>query len=415
MKKSWLFAVLLIVFSSYYSASSQELSWKRFTVNDGLLQSQISQIYQDSKGYMWIASRLGISRFDGIHFSNYTEKDGLFGRWAIQITEDNEGNIWFLYHEGISRFDGHSFQSFSIADSIKNHRAIKLVPYAADSVSIFKLTENNTLIEVVFREGRFAIDKQFQLTGDTESWTYLMEPRYVNKSKTLWFMDLSGGLYLYKSGDVQKVQGFSEKIQGYEIGQDGKCYGISGGSLFVIENGMAVKLFNNLFSVTDQFSQFKLAIDRLGNIIVCPDNEPGAKMISGKNRQITNMRFPILTTLTLDRDGNLWAGTENGLYHANSWAFINYLPEKEGMHQNVWSVVEGKNEVMYFASYYDGLQALINGEFVEIDGLPRYSSSQRINLAMGSITDAQKTFILRPVISPWFDLMGKTSKHYPKG
>ena len=85
------------------------------------------------------------------------------------------------------------------------------------------------------------------------------------------------------------------------------------------------------------------------------------------------------------------------------------------MHQNVWSVVEGKNEVMYFASYYDGLQALINGEFVEIDGLPRYSSTQGINLAMGSITDAQKNIYFTTSYFPLVRFDGKNFKALPEG
>jgi hypothetical protein len=48
MKKVTLPILLLLLFSLHLFA--QELTWKRFTVNDGLVQSQVNAIFQDSKG-----------------------------------------------------------------------------------------------------------------------------------------------------------------------------------------------------------------------------------------------------------------------------------------------------------------------------------------------------------------------------
>ena len=415
MKEVKFLTILVAMLLSCILMNAQQLSWRRYTVNDGLLQSQISTVFQDSKGYMWIASRLGVSRFDGIHFVNYTEKDGLFGRWAIQISEDRDGNIWFLYHQGMTRFDGQTFKSFAIDDEVNSHRAILLVPYSTDSASVFKLSEKNELIELNFSKGQFVPGHKFQLSDEFQSApVFTPEPMFNNESKSLWLSDLSGGLFVFQSGAVQKIEGFDKPIQGYQIGPNGKCYCMSDGSLYIVEDQQAVQLINSLYKNTDQYTQFAIEIDQIGNIIICEDNQPSARLISAENLHITPISMPLTTDIYLDQEENLWCGTENGLYLANSLAFINFIPEKDELNQNVWSVVEGKNETMYFASYYDGLQKLSNGNFVHVDGIPSFSSTQATNLAMGSIVDAEQNVYFTSSYYPLIKFDGKNFKPLPE-
>lgn len=57
-------------------------------------------IIQDSKGYIWIASENGVSRFDGKDFKNYTTQNGLADNEIFKIVEDQKGRIWFLSYNG---------------------------------------------------------------------------------------------------------------------------------------------------------------------------------------------------------------------------------------------------------------------------------------------------------------------------
>ena len=57
----------------------QKFHFVHYGVEDGLAQSQVSGISQDSSHYLWIATLGGISRFDGTHFVNYTTAHGLMG------------------------------------------------------------------------------------------------------------------------------------------------------------------------------------------------------------------------------------------------------------------------------------------------------------------------------------------------
>ncbi|HEU4390207.1 MAG TPA: hypothetical protein VFV34_20565 [Blastocatellia bacterium] len=49
----------------------------RYDVGDGLAASKIQAVYQSAKGYLWFATRDGLSRFDGYEFVSYGPGDGV--------------------------------------------------------------------------------------------------------------------------------------------------------------------------------------------------------------------------------------------------------------------------------------------------------------------------------------------------
>ena len=77
--------------------AQSELSFDIFSQENGLPNNQIQCIYQDSKGWMWIGTSQGLSRFDGYHFLNYlprqNDSSSLFGNLVRVIKEDSRGNL----------------------------------------------------------------------------------------------------------------------------------------------------------------------------------------------------------------------------------------------------------------------------------------------------------------------------------
>src|SRR5687767_14505777 len=56
---------------------SQQYNFTRLSVENGLAQSQVYSILQDSRGYLWMGTRGGgVSLYDGMEFKNFTAKDG---------------------------------------------------------------------------------------------------------------------------------------------------------------------------------------------------------------------------------------------------------------------------------------------------------------------------------------------------
>lgn len=73
---------------------AEHLAVHTYTVADGLAGDQISTMIQDHRGFLWIGTRTGLSRFDGVGFRSFDTDDGLpyAGIWAL--LESADGNLW---------------------------------------------------------------------------------------------------------------------------------------------------------------------------------------------------------------------------------------------------------------------------------------------------------------------------------
>ncbi len=79
---------------------------KTFTEKNGLSSNQIYDITQDRRGFLWIATENGVSRFDGVRFYNYSVSHGLPSNDVIQIFTDKNGRVWAnCYMKPLSYFD----------------------------------------------------------------------------------------------------------------------------------------------------------------------------------------------------------------------------------------------------------------------------------------------------------------------
>ena len=58
-------------------------------MHDGLVANPVRCIYQDSKGFIWIGTFEGLSRYDGYKFNNYNTINGLSHDFVNSIIEIN--------------------------------------------------------------------------------------------------------------------------------------------------------------------------------------------------------------------------------------------------------------------------------------------------------------------------------------
>ncbi len=126
------------------------LHYKRFNRSSGLLRDVISDLFQDSKGNIWVSYMgAGVSKYDGKTFFHFTEREGLPNNDVSRILEDKQGNIWFA-NRGLTRFDGKKFTRFSEKQGITSEY-ISLFKQYGDSgfiignlkgVSVFEYGQN---------------------------------------------------------------------------------------------------------------------------------------------------------------------------------------------------------------------------------------------------------------------------------
>jgi ligand-binding sensor domain-containing protein/signal transduction histidine kinase len=90
--------------------------FENFTTDNGLMHNRAYTLCKDSRGHLWIGTEEGVSRYDGRQevghqdgsatFTNFTTDDGLIDNDLNQIFEDSRGRLWFATEGGISRYDG---------------------------------------------------------------------------------------------------------------------------------------------------------------------------------------------------------------------------------------------------------------------------------------------------------------------
>jgi ligand-binding sensor domain-containing protein len=88
----------LLILSLFFQqfAIAQQFNYTNFTTSQGLPSSEVYDILQDHKGYMWFATDHGVARYNGKEFTPYTIANGLLDNTVLRMTEDSKGRIWFL-------------------------------------------------------------------------------------------------------------------------------------------------------------------------------------------------------------------------------------------------------------------------------------------------------------------------------
>jgi signal transduction histidine kinase/DNA-binding response OmpR family regulator/ligand-binding sensor domain-containing protein len=86
---------------------------EKLTIEDGLSQGMIFDILQSRKGFIWVATKDGLNRYDGYNFKVYTNDP--FNPYSIAentvtaLYEDSRGWLWIgTQSKGLDLFDPHS-------------------------------------------------------------------------------------------------------------------------------------------------------------------------------------------------------------------------------------------------------------------------------------------------------------------
>jgi len=125
MRKPWLY---IILFYTTVTTYAQTYDFRNYNVEDGLTQSQVYCIFQDSKGYMWFGTNTGgVSKFDGKTFQNYTPENGLLSTTVYSIDEDKHQNMYFGTYDGLQIKGKFKDFRFDTSNGLPNNTVFKVL------------------------------------------------------------------------------------------------------------------------------------------------------------------------------------------------------------------------------------------------------------------------------------------------
>ena len=80
---------------------------RTYTTADGLAQNNVIRVVRDSHGFLWFATRDGLSRFDGYAFTTYGMVQGLPHPNVTHLVEARDGSYWISTNGGgVARLGG---------------------------------------------------------------------------------------------------------------------------------------------------------------------------------------------------------------------------------------------------------------------------------------------------------------------
>lgn len=363
------FYILCLLAAVTSVSLGQRYPFKTYNLEDGLPQSTVTSVLQDSKGYIWIATLNGIARFDGKKFLNYSTKNGLINASASSLAEDNAGAIWVGTETGVSKFVNGKFINYTTEEGFGKGRVWAIIK-GMDS-SLFFGTEEGGVTVV---KG----DKISNLTTKNGLISNLVQSLFYDSlTHSLW-IGTQEGLSVYngkKFTNYTVADGLPDNfIKAIKKDASGTMwFGTKGSGLCRLRRGKFTN-FTKADGLPDSII-YSLETDKLGNLWIGTKEGIG-KFQAGHFTIIKpgqGLEGKIILSIKRDREDNLWFGTyEGGLSILPSEKFLSYNKETGLISNSVYSICEDKKGNMWFGMQ-EGLSKLTkNGfkQFTTKNGLP---------------------------------------------
>jgi ligand-binding sensor domain-containing protein/two-component sensor histidine kinase/uncharacterized protein with PQ loop repeat len=328
---------LLLIFLVTIQVAGQSPVFRHYRVDDGLPSSEVYHVFQDSKGYIWLATNMGVSRFDGREFRNYDVQDGLPENTVFEIYEDEAGRVWFV---------GFPFQ---------------LAYYENDTIYRYKY---NDVLEQISGKGYVPVKKSFKVNLDGGIYFTLFRNPVL--------------FHITPSGEIQRIKGGNLDYNGISILEVDN-------QVFIYQSGENRDKILRARIVSDSISN-EILVSRsqnysYGNLFAIKG--AGGEIYFAYNEFLTKI-FPDgsyftvdnkdrLIWMSIDSEDNLWVGTDkNGVYEYKDGK-VDDQPIKEYLNNlSVSSICTDKEGGRWFTTLEDGVFYLASEcfqSFRESDGL----------------------------------------------
>ena len=104
-----IFSLFFALLASFTFAQNEIYKFNQITGANGLSQNSVVAIHQDKLGQVWIGTRDGLNKYDGVEFKVYRHQkeneNSISNNGILCIEEDKDGFIWVGTSFGLNRYD----------------------------------------------------------------------------------------------------------------------------------------------------------------------------------------------------------------------------------------------------------------------------------------------------------------------
>ncbi|MEP2023967.1 MAG: two-component regulator propeller domain-containing protein [Reichenbachiella sp.] len=315
--------------------SIQNISLSQWTAEDGLSSNNLTQVFQDSQGLLWITSFNGVMIFDGERIEVYDinnlpilETDGFYA-----IVED-ENAVLYLGSQGsgIIKYNNSQFSELEVSSGPLPKSVPALLP---------------------------------------------------SKSGVLYVGSNNEGVFKWKNGiasklDIPKLN--KSTISNIKEDKEGKLWiATEGQGLFCLKNEKLEKHYTTENGLFDDYVE-SLACTNDGKLMVATTR--GLQFVdqTGQLNAVAGLSNVYINFLFVDEWNSVWAGTENGLARWSSDdQQVDWVYGKSGIDLvRISSIIKDHENSIWLTSSRSGLMRL------KESGLNNFShpdiSSERVNI-----------------------------------
>ena len=184
-----------------------------YTSNSGLPSSQVHEIFQDSRGFIWISSENGLARFDGMDFTTFRfsrdKAEGLASDLVPTVFEDSRGVLWVGTSRGLQTFDPDN-SSFHLVDV--NGAPETASPYVSDIIEFKTGTGLSEVWVATSSQGVYILDTETHALKDDRREllssnlpTVFMSRLFQDSAGRVWLAGETGGLSVVDGATMRRT------------------------------------------------------------------------------------------------------------------------------------------------------------------------------------------------------------------
>ncbi len=340
------FWVGLSAFTNLYPGGIKEkINFEHLSVEDGLSQSTVLCILQDSKGFLWFGTGVGLNKYDGYDFVKYRSEQGnpnsLSHNSIRDIIEDRAGILWIgTEGGGLDKFDPRT-------GTFDHYRADPGSPNSLNDNDIFTILEDRSgLLWIGTNTGglnRFdpvsEIFSFYRNDPDNPNSLSVGKVRaiYEDRDGIIWVGTDSGGLNKFDPGTGNFSHYKNEPDNPQSLSNDFilNIYGDREGILWIGTYGGGLDRFDPR---TGGFTHYR--------------HDPG-----NPNSLCSDQVW----TICRDREGKLWLGTADGVdkFDPTAETFTHYSADAEKpdslSSSEVRAIYLDRSGVLWFGSVLGGI------------------------------------------------------------
>jgi ligand-binding sensor domain-containing protein len=374
MKKFILILFTLVLWC--VDASAQRYSFLQYSLKEGLTQSQVRSLYQDRRGFIWVGTLGGVSRFDGREFVSYNRQDGLLNNQVSALTELSSGTMLIGSSGSVSEIFSNSIKSYKFENDLKESSVNSLFQETDQRVWIG--TENGICYYTPNTGVTYPVDKGEPFSSHIKAFVARGDGSFFIVTKEKIFLYQNQGIQLFwqpTSNEVSLFDAESDGAQGLWVATKGMgllhVTAQKVATVFGVEEGLEA---TTLTGVTIDEQGRKWLSSRFGFYLV---EENGITYFDQNN----GLKTPDIRDILCDFEGNIWLGSYgSGLLKFTGRAFFSYT-KSEGLSSDaVMSITTDPAGELWFSTFDQGVchltkDSIMHFSFEELQGNDRIWTS----------------------------------------